>query len=101
MSSKLYGKQRWKRQREAQLREHPLCAYCLQLGKVVPATVADHVTPHRGDERQFWEGALQSLCAHHHSGWKQDRETIGFARDIGLDGQPLDPLHPWNRMKEK
>jgi len=29
-------------------------------GLVVPATVADHITPHRGDERSHWEGKLQN-----------------------------------------
>jgi 5-methylcytosine-specific restriction protein A len=95
MSSNWYGTQRWRRRARAQLREHPLCASCLQLGKVVPATVADHIVPHRGDERLFHEGALQSLCAYHHSGTKQQREVRGYATDIGLDGYPLDPMHPF------
>src|SRR6266404_1730756 len=31
-----------------QLRIEPLCRLCLEAGRVTPATVADHVTPHRG-----------------------------------------------------
>jgi 5-methylcytosine-specific restriction protein A len=94
MSASWYRTQRWRKRARAQLRGHPLCAFCLQLGKVVPATVADHIEPHRGNEQLFWSGELQSLCTAHHSGTKQQRETIGFAKDIGLDGWPLDPMHP-------
>jgi 5-methylcytosine-specific restriction enzyme A len=99
MTASWYGKQRWRRRARAQLREHPLCKFCQQLGQVTIATVADHVVPHRGDPQLFWFGELQSLCASHHSGTKQQRETRGFATDIGLDGYPLDPMHPWYQRK--
>jgi len=46
---------RWRRARAAFLAEHPLCAACQALGRVVPATVVDHVVPHRGDQRLFWD----------------------------------------------
>jgi hypothetical protein len=67
---------------------------CLAQDQIVPATAADHIIPHRGDERLFWEGALQSLCATHHSASKQQAETHGFYNDIGPDGWPIDPRHP-------
>ena len=59
---------RWLKVRKHQLQEHPLCAFCAERGLVVPATICDHVEPHHGDERKFWEGRLQSLCASCHSG---------------------------------
>ena len=36
----------WARRRAHQLRVEPLCRLCLEAGRVVPATVADHATPH-------------------------------------------------------
>jgi 5-methylcytosine-specific restriction endonuclease McrA len=44
-----YSTTRWARIRKHQLREHPLCKYCLERGIVEPATIVDHVEPHRGD----------------------------------------------------
>ena len=40
---------RWRRARAAFLAEHPLCTSCRAEGRIVPATVVDHVVPHRGD----------------------------------------------------
>ena len=46
---------RWRRARAAFLAQHPLCAACRAQGRVVPATVVDHVVPHRGDQRAVLE----------------------------------------------
>ena len=51
-----YGS-RWRRARLAFLARHPLCASCQGQGRVVPATVVDHVVPHRGDQALFWDEA--------------------------------------------
>ena len=57
-----YGK-RWQKARAVFLREHPLCVRCLQAGKATPATVVDHVKPHRGDPVLFWDRSnWQALC---------------------------------------
>ena len=54
---------RWRSARKRYLVRHPLCALCWKEGKTVPATVVDHVIPHRGDPRLFWdEGNWQPLC---------------------------------------
>jgi 5-methylcytosine-specific restriction protein A len=66
----------------------------LERGIPVPATVADHVEPHKGDRTKFFTGALQSLCVPCHDGTKRQVETLGFHKDIGLDGWPLDSRHP-------
>jgi hypothetical protein len=50
---------------------------CLTQGKVTAATVADHITPHKGDYELFWHGPLQSLCAFHHNKTKQRIERKG------------------------
>jgi 5-methylcytosine-specific restriction endonuclease McrA len=96
-ASELYGSAAWKKRRAAQLREHPLCTMCEQRGRVTPATVADHVTPHSGDPVAFFEGKLQSLCKTCHDSTKQRLEKSG--RMLGCDesGVPLDPTHPWNQ----
>lgn len=66
---------RWQRARAAYLRAHPLCVMCQAAGHVEPATVVDHIEPHRGDRQLFWDEAnWQSLCAHCHSGEKQRQE---------------------------
>jgi 5-methylcytosine-specific restriction enzyme A len=46
---------RWRRARTAFLALHPLCAACGALGRVAGATLVDHVVPHRGDQRLFWD----------------------------------------------
>ena len=80
--------------RRHQLLEHPLCRYCAERGIVTPATICDHVEPHRGDVNKFWLGRFQSLCKSCHDSTKRFVETRGFRPDIGLDGWPLDPRHP-------
>ena len=53
----------WRRARKAFLQEHPLCAECMLKGRLAPATVVDHIIPHRGDKRLFWdERNWQPLC---------------------------------------
>ena len=76
------------------MRTEPLCAFCLQQGKTVPAVVADHVIPHRGDINLFWTGRLQSLCAPCHDTLKRQQETRGWMDGVGIDGMPLDRRHP-------
>jgi hypothetical protein len=46
---KWYSTARWARIRRHQLLEHPLCKYCAERGIVTPATICNHVEPHRGD----------------------------------------------------
>lgn len=89
-----YSTPGWRRRRLAQLRSEPLCRYCSQMGQVTPATVADHIEPHRGDRGRFWEGELQSLCASCHNSAKQSEEARGYSTQVGLDGLPVDVKHP-------
>lgn len=97
MSHKLYRTKRWQQRRTKQLRSDPLCVMCKQLGKIVPASVADHITPHRGDEYLFWHGELQSLCAACHSRHKQRQEKSGVLKGNNADGFPLDINHHWHK----
>jgi 5-methylcytosine-specific restriction protein A len=59
---------RWRKARALFLRKHPLCVGCLRAKRLTPATIIDHIVPHRGDERLFWDEAnWQPLCARHHN----------------------------------
>jgi 5-methylcytosine-specific restriction enzyme A len=74
---------------------------CFKAGRNVPATVCDHIEPHCGDEEKFWSGPFQSLYDHEpwrcHSSKKQQIERIGYSTEVGADGLPTDPHHPWTR----
>jgi 5-methylcytosine-specific restriction protein A len=67
------------------------------MGRIVGATVADHIEPHRGDHTLFYEGELQSLCTTCHDSAKQREERGGYSSACDQDGYPLDPRHPANR----
>jgi len=91
-----YNLECWRKRSRRQRREQPLCAMCLALGRVVPATVADHLVPHRGDWNAFLTGTLQSVCFSCHNSKKFTDEARGYGRTVGADGWPLDPKHPAN-----
>lgn len=93
-----YGLQSWRRRRAHQLRIEPLCRSCKARGVVTPATIADHVEPHGGDYTKFVLGKLQSLCEPCHAPkWAADKR--GYSNAVGDDGYPLDPAHPFNRVR--
>lgn len=56
---------RWQKARKGWLDKHPLCAECEKAGRVTAATDVDHIIPHRGDMKLFWDSAKnwQSLCS--------------------------------------
>jgi 5-methylcytosine-specific restriction protein A len=59
---------RWEKARLAFLAEHPLCVTCEAKGIIEPATVVDHVIPHRGNVDLFWDpGNWQALCVACHN----------------------------------
>ena len=61
-SERGYG-EKWQRARRIFLASHPLCVRCLKEKKITKATVVDHIIPHRGDQRLFWdETNWQPLC---------------------------------------
>lgn len=54
---------KWRRLSKQYLRKHPMCVRCLQQGRYVPATVVDHIIPHRGNPTLMWdESNWQALC---------------------------------------
>ena len=93
---------KWQQARAAYLVKHPFCAYCLREAGIsyeqdavaigiacadkgigLPyAQVVDHVEPHRGDMKLFWDSTnWQSLCTTHHSRDKQREESGGRTID--------------------
>ena len=65
--SRGYGRA-WQKARKRYLAEHPLCVECMKEGRYTKATDVDHIAPHRGDQRLFWDEAnWQALCHRHHS----------------------------------
>lgn len=92
-----YSTAGWRQLRKAQLQRNPFCRYCAQVGNRTPATVADHIKPHRGNPALFFDAAnLQSLCKTCHDSAKQRLERSGTLKGSDTAGLPLDPNHPWH-----
>lgn len=67
---------RWEKARLGHLANHPLCVCCEASGAVVAADVVDHVEPHKGDWKKFWNrDEWQSLCAWCHNNVKSKVEA--------------------------
>jgi 5-methylcytosine-specific restriction protein A len=89
---------RWARARLAYLAHNPLCVMCGEGGRVEPASVVDHRTPHRGNQQLFWaESNWQALCRFCHDKHKKKQEHFGYDVACGNDGWPIDPNHPVNK----
>lgn len=76
----------WQKASRAFLQAHPLCAgpdsRCAERGKRTPSTEVDHIVPHRGSLRVFWnQDNWQALCHVCHSS-KTAREDGGFGRHV-------------------
>lgn len=68
---------RWNKARIEHLDEHPLCVDCAKRDYITPATVVDHIVPHKGNDVLFWDQSnWQSLCKPCH-----DRKTA--SEDMG------------------
>jgi 5-methylcytosine-specific restriction protein A len=94
----LYCTAAWRNARARQLAREPLCRLCRERSRIVAANVVDHIEPHKGDEKLFFdESNLQSLCAPCHDVVKKLQEQRGYLIGHDANGQPLDPSHPWNR----
>ena len=83
---------RWERARKAHLARYPLCVICLSYGVVEPARVVDHKTPHKGNQRLFWDRSnWQSLCFNHHNSDAKRMEAGGkIKKPVGVDGWSVD-----------
>ena len=85
---------------------------CLAKGITRASEVVDHKIPHQGryDPLMWDRNNLQALCKRCHDSDKQaldnlerrpwwERRRLGYAKDIGADGWPIDPNHPANTGK--
>lgn len=54
---------KWQTHRLSFLKSNPLCVKCKKAGRTTAATVVDHIKPHRGDYKLFWQVKnWQALC---------------------------------------
>jgi 5-methylcytosine-specific restriction enzyme A len=98
-AARLYG-YKWQQARAGFLKKHPLCEciHC-QAGKIriKPADVVDHITPHKGDMKLFWDRAnWQAMNKQCHDSYKKQLELSGTINGCDADGMPVDPSHHWN-----
>ena len=80
---------RWDKARKHYLLVHPLCVCCEAQGMVHPASVVDHIEPHKGDMVKFWDSAnWQGLCA-----WCDKNIKRSIENDWLRGKAPLSLLH--------
>lgn len=74
-----YGR-KWRKASKAYLREHPLCECqeCTASGRVVASECVDHIVPHKGDEKLFWDTENWQAMSNKHHARKTAREDGGF-----------------------
>lgn len=66
-TARLYDKH-WRKARKSHLIREPLCRPCKATHRTTPATIVDHIIPHRGDLTLFWDRSnWQSICETCHS----------------------------------
>ena len=91
---------RWKRLRLQHLMREPLCRRCKAKGKVTQATEVHHVIKcFDNPTLQMDPSNLESVCTPCHAPLTHD-DRRGYSREIGLDGYPVDPRHPANRVSK-
>jgi 5-methylcytosine-specific restriction enzyme A len=76
---------KWQKARLGYLKKHPLCIHCQLEGIFIPARVVDHIVPHKGDTKLFWDKSnWQPLCKRHHD-IKTATEDGGFGRKMSKE----------------
>lgn len=72
---------KWREARLVFLSKNPICVECLKQTRLTPATVVDHIVPHKGDPVLFWDvNNWQALCQKCH-GIKTASEDGGFGNE--------------------
>lgn len=101
MSQFPYNTTTWARLRRLKLATHPLCEMCLSRAKIEPAVAVDHIVAISAGGDPFpGLDALMSLCTSCHNRKTNVVEQQGktlFEKGCDIDGNPLDPRHPWFR----
>lgn len=89
MGKRLYDDRKWRKARLVFLNHNPVCVFCARDGIVSGANVVDHIVPHKGDVKLFWDvDNWQALCEHCHNSTKQRIENGNERKTIGHDGWP-------------
>lgn len=69
---------KWRKASKKYLDKHPWCVECEKNGIHEPATETDHIIPHKGDKKLFWDrNNWQGLCHNCHSK-KTAKEDGGY-----------------------
>lgn len=90
----VYVSTRWRKLRDAYIREHPLCEACARDGHTAAARDVDHIVPLSiAPERAFDESNLQALCRSCHNA-KTQAERQAAARGEVSSSAPRDPEAP-------
>lgn len=96
-SERGYGS-KWQKARDAYLHKHPLCVECQKEGKYVKATVVDHIVPHRGDWKLFWDSSnWQSLCKFRHDKKTLSEDVLRPKREKTEQKKTHVYDYPWRR----
>ena len=81
---------KWRAARRQFIAKNPLCCACMAGGRVTPTFAVDHIVPHRGDQRLFWDVSnWQALCEEHHNA-KSSRERLARTHVGGGGQNPYD-----------
>lgn len=95
-ANKWYKSSRWQSIRKQQLSRHPYCQCPHHAGGHVKAEVVDHIEPHRGDSKLFWNTKnLQSMSKQCHDAGKQKFERSGYWSGCDENGNPIDQNAGW------
>lgn len=62
-----YTSKEWRLTRKRHLKEQPFCIECMKVGKIVKATIVDHIVPIKQGGAKYDSNNLQSLCWSCHS----------------------------------
>lgn len=92
----IYNSKEWKALRDDHLAKNPLCKYCNDFGRVVAASVVNHIEPHRGDKALAFDPAnLESACETCHNVHSDAQDKGKTMAGCDADGMPIDPNHSW------
>jgi 5-methylcytosine-specific restriction enzyme A len=96
-----YTTQRWQRLRKLKLQADPLCQPCLEVGRIEPATVADHLVAIKAGGQVYPPlGGLMSCCESCHNTKTRVVEQLGrkftpkVINGCDVNGRPDNQL-PW------
>lgn len=101
-----YNTRAWRLLRQAKLAIDPLCAPCNAMGIITLANTVDHDHPvNDGGDPFPCLADLTSMCPSCHGAKTARGSEAGAIRSskarkgCDVDGNPLDPNHPWNVEK--